>query len=79
MNEGDSIGPVPRRKTVQAVNIGLRPDQVDALNYLAGEQQFDSLAKAVRLVVDYYFERRLAAGVLPDAVAESVREGLANR
>lgn len=76
-DQSKSIGPIPRRRTTESRNVTLRPAQIDALNYVAGENQYDSFSKALRHVVDDYFHRRMAAGNLPEDVAEKVFADLA--
>lgn len=77
MTEGNALGPIPKKKTVRPVSLALRPAQVDALNYVAAENQYDSLAKAARHVIDEYFIGRLNAGDLPADVADKVRDDIA--
>lgn len=74
MTEGNALGPIPKRKTVRPVSLALRPAQVDALNYVAAENQYDSLAKAARHVIDAYFAGRLYRGDLPPDVDEKLRD-----
>lgn len=75
METAKAIGPIPRRRTTESRNVTLRPAQIDALNFVAGENQYDSFSKALRHVVDSYFRVRLDK--LPDEVREKVAADLA--
>jgi hypothetical protein len=75
--EGNAIGPVPRRRTMESRNVTLRPAQIDAINYVAGENQYDSFAKGLRHIVDSYFAARFDGGTLPEDVATKVGDDLA--
>ena len=76
METAKAIGPIPRRRTTESRNVTLRPAQIDALNYVAGENQYDSFSKALRHVVDTYFAARAEAGDLPVDVHAKVVDDL---
>lgn len=72
-------GPAPRKRRYDQTNLNLRPDQVVALNYVAGENQFHSVAEAARLALDTYFVGRMQEPGFPAELAAQLREGMANR
>ena len=79
METANAIGPIPRRRTTESRNVTLRPAQIDALNFVAGENQYDSFSKALRHAVDSYFRDRLDRGQLPEDVAEKVRADMSEQ
>jgi hypothetical protein len=76
--EPKQYGPAPRKRNYDSINLNIRPDQIVALNYVAGENQFHSVAEAARLALDTYFVGRMQEPGFPAELAAMLREGMAN-